>query len=86
MEEEKQRSDGPNPGDHSHDEEPHHPLNNPADEPDETEWPDPYDKRDDPLGPGKRPHPGDTSDSEPPGPQDEEAEYFEGPKRDKLDD
>ena len=32
-------------------EDPHHPLNNPADNPDETEWPDPYDKRPDPRDP-----------------------------------
>jgi hypothetical protein len=87
MIEENPLTDDPKPGDRSHDEEPHHALNNPADSPDETEWPDPYDKRDDPRGPDKE-HPaaGATSTSEPPGPQDEEAEYFEGPKRDKLDD
>jgi hypothetical protein len=64
---------------------PHHPLNQPAEDPDPTEWPDPYDKRDDPRGPGKDPHPGDESTSEPPPPQDPEAEPFEGPKRDKVD-
>ncbi len=74
-----------NPGDRSHDEEPHHALNNPADSPDETEWPDPYDKREDPRGPGKTPPQGATSTSEPRGPQDEEAKYYEGPKRDKVD-
>jgi hypothetical protein len=65
---------------------PHHPLNNPAENPDETEWPDPYDKREDPLGPDQE-HPptGATSTSEPPPPQDDEAEYYEGPKRDKVD-
>jgi len=64
---------------------PHHALNQPAEDPDPTEWPDPYDKRDDPRGPGKEPHPGDESTSEPPPAQDPEAEPFEGPKRDKLD-
>jgi hypothetical protein len=64
---------------------PHHPLNAPAEDPDPTEWPDPYDKRDDPRGPGKDPHPGDESTSEPPPPQDPEAEPSEGPKRDKVD-
>jgi len=64
---------------------PHHPLNQPAEGPDPTEWPDPYDKREDPRGPDKDPHPGDESTSEPPPPQDPEAEPFEGPKRDKVD-
>jgi hypothetical protein len=31
--------------------EPHHALNNPADEPDPTEFPDPYERRPDPRGP-----------------------------------
>jgi hypothetical protein len=67
-------------------EDPHHPLNNPAEDPDDTEWPDPYDKREDPRSPDEE-HPptGGTSTSEPPPPQDEEAEYYEGPKRDKVD-
>lgn len=85
MSDENPRTNDPNRGDRSHDQEPHHALNNPADSPDETEWPDPYDKRDDPLGPGKRPQAGDESTSEPPPPQDEQAPYFEGPKRDKVD-
>jgi hypothetical protein len=86
MTEENPRSNDPNPGDHSHDEEAHHALNNPADSPDETEWPDPYDKREDPRGPDQE-HPptGSTSTSEPDPPQDEEADYYEGPKRDKVD-
>jgi hypothetical protein len=29
----------------------HHALNEPASDPDPTEWPDPYDKRPDPLDP-----------------------------------
>ncbi|HEX4753235.1 MAG TPA: hypothetical protein VH268_10060, partial [Solirubrobacterales bacterium] len=40
------------PGNISGDKEPHHALNNPVVDPDETEYPDPYEKRDDPLGPG----------------------------------
>jgi hypothetical protein len=63
---------------------PHHDLNNPVDEPDETEWPDPYEKREDPRG-GERPVPGSRSTSEPHPSQDPEAEPWEGPKRDKLD-
>lgn len=30
---------------------PHHPLNQLAEDPDPTEWPDPYDRRPDPLDP-----------------------------------
>ena len=84
------------PGDISGDNEPHHALNNPVDEPDETEWPDPYERREDPRDPpdpddkpfGEEPHPptGSTSTSEPHPAQDPEAEPFEGPKRDKVDD
>ena len=33
--------------------EPHHDLNNPASDPDPTEWPNPYEKRPDPRGPGE---------------------------------
>jgi hypothetical protein len=65
---------------------PHHPLNQPAEDPDPTEWPDPYDKRDDPRGPEhERAHPGDRSTSEPPPSEDPEAEPAEAPDRDKLD-
>ena len=88
---------GKDPGDRSHDRDPHHALNNPADEPDPTEWPDPYDRREDPRDPneadavlaGDEPHTGTgaTSTSEPHPSQDPEAEpWAEGPKRDKLDD
>jgi hypothetical protein len=66
-------------------EDPHHPLNNPVGEPDETEWPDPYEKRDDPRD-EDHPATGSTSTSEPHPSQDPEAEPWEGPKRDKLDD
>jgi hypothetical protein len=31
--------------------EPHHALNNPAEDPDPTEFPDPYERRPDPRGP-----------------------------------
>jgi hypothetical protein len=64
---------------------PHHDLNNPVGEPDETEWPDPYDKREDPRD-EKHPPTGSTSTSEPHPSQDPEAEPWEGPKRDRLDD
>src|SRR5436309_4691505 len=85
---------GEDPGDRSHDAEPHHTLNNPADNPDPTEWPDPYERREDPRAPadarsvGQEPHPptGSESTSEPNPKQDPEAQpWAEGPKRDKLD-
>jgi hypothetical protein len=75
---------------------PHHALNNPASDPDETEWPDPYDRREDPRDPpdpdglpfGEQPHPptGSRSTSEPHPSQDPQAIGWEGLKRDKLDD
>jgi hypothetical protein len=74
---------GRDPGDLSKDDEPHHTLNNPVDDPDPTEWPDPYEKRPDPRdGPG----PAGPSTSEPHPSQDLEAEPSEPPERDKLDD
>src|SRR5437763_13369681 len=85
---------GKDPGDRSHDAEPHHALSNPADRPDPTEWPDPYERREDPrdLGGdgslGDEPHPqtGSSSTSEPNPKQDPEAQpWAEGPKRDKVD-
>ena len=74
------------PGDRSKDPEPHHALNNPVGEPDETEWPDPYEKRPDPRFDEDHPPTGSRSTSEPHPSQDPEAEPWEGPKRDKLDD
>jgi hypothetical protein len=75
---------------------PHHALNTPVGEPDPTEWPDPYDHREDPRDPvdpdeapfGEQPHPptGSRSTSAPHPSQDPEAVPWEGPKRDKLDD
>jgi hypothetical protein len=86
---------GKDPGDISKDREPHHVLNNPVKDPDPTEWPDPYHKREDPRDPadpdgepfGEEPHPatGSRSTSEPHPSQDPEAPDWEGPKRDKLD-
>jgi hypothetical protein len=85
---------GPDPEERSRD--PHHDLNNPVGEPDPTEWPDPYEQREDPRDPpdpdqepfGEEPHPepGSGSTSDPHPSQDPEAEPWEGPKRDKLDD
>jgi hypothetical protein len=70
---------------------PHHALNQPVGEPDPTEWPDPYDKRPDPLAPGEdaqgRPRrrvPGATSTSEPHPDQDPEAINAEAPKLERY--
>jgi hypothetical protein len=86
---------GKDPGDISRDREPHHVLNNPVTDPDPTEWPDPYDKREDPrdpsdpdseaLGEERQAAHGATSTSEPHPSKDPEAPDWEGPKRDKLD-
>jgi hypothetical protein len=72
------------PGDRSKDEEPHSALNNPVEEPDPTEYPDPYESREDPRD---EPHPqtGSRSTSEPHPSEDPQAEPWEPPKRDKLD-
>jgi hypothetical protein len=63
---------------------PHHALNNPVGEPDETEWPDPYETREDPRD-EDHPQTGSRSTSEPHPSDDPEAEPWEPPKRDKLD-
>jgi hypothetical protein len=74
---------------------PHHELNNPAEDPDPTEWPDPYDRREDPRDPddpdrdfGDEPQTptGATSTSEPHPDQDPENLPREATERDKLDD
>lgn len=87
---------GRDPGDRSKDPTPHHALNNPVGEPDPTEYPDPYETREDPRDPpdpdnepfGEEPHPptGSRSTSDPHPSQDPQAPDWEGPKRDKLDD
>ena len=78
----------------AHARDPHSALNNPIDEADLTEWPDPYDHREDPRDPGEEmvfggeaghTQTGATSTSEPHPSQDPEAEAWEGPKRDKVD-
>jgi hypothetical protein len=86
---------GRDPGDQAAQPDPHHALNTPVGEPDPTEWPDPYDRRQDPRDPtdsdqapfGAQPHPptGATSTSQPHPSQDPEAYPTEGPKRDKVD-
>ena len=42
---------GKDPGDVSREASPYAALNTPVGEPDETEWPDPYDRREDPRAP-----------------------------------
>ncbi len=72
--------------DRSRDRDPHHALNNPVGDPDPTEWPDPYEAREDPRGPDTDVQPGATSTSEPHPSQDPEADQTEAPERDRLDD
>jgi len=86
----------PGPGTTDTDLPPHHGLSNPVGEPDPTEWPDPYDQREDPRDPpdpdgepfGEEPHAptGSTSTSEPHPAQDIEAGETNPPDRDRLDD
>jgi hypothetical protein len=60
-----------NPGNRSEDPEPHHALNNPASDPDPTEYPDPYERREDPRERGPNPKPPSTSEPHPPDYDDE---------------
>jgi hypothetical protein len=84
------------PGNRSHDKGPHQALNNPVGEPDETEYPDPYETRSDPRDPadpdgapfGEEAHPatGSESTSEPPVENDpEQPGGGRPPRRDNLD-
>jgi hypothetical protein len=75
------------PGNISGDPTPHHSLNNPVGEPDPTEYPDPYETREDPAAPGERRAPtGRTSTSDPHPDQDIAAPDANPPQRDRLDD
>ena len=86
---------GSDPGDLSRDPSPHHALNTPVRAPDPTEWPDPYEKRNDPRDPpdpdaqafGEEPHPsvGSTSTSDPHPDADIEGPDANASQRDKLD-
>lgn len=79
---------GKDPGDISGDASPYSSLSNPVKDPDPTEWPDPYEKREDPRDPpdpdrepfGEEPHPpnGSTSTSEPHPPRNPRAEEHGG--------
>jgi hypothetical protein len=90
------------PGNMTGGKDPHHALNNPVvDDPDMTEYPDPYDAREDPRDPldadpdvgvdifGEEPHPPTNAEStsEPPPTQDPEVPGGgKPPRREKLDD
>jgi hypothetical protein len=82
---------GSDPGDISQHESPHHVLNTPVGDPDPTEWPDPYEVREDPLAPSDvaekpaRPPTGATSNSEPHPEQDPQIPQWNAPDRDQLD-
>jgi hypothetical protein len=82
---------GTDPGDISQHESPHHVLNTPVGEPDPTEWPDPYEVREDPLAPTSagqdpgRPSAGATSNSQPHPQQDPQVPHWNAPERDQLD-
>jgi len=84
---------GSNPGDQARPRSPYSQLNVPVGEPDPTEWPDPYDRREDPKAPAEEMvFPGDgrihtpvgaTSTSDPK--DDIEAIKTKAPERDNLD-
>ncbi len=84
------------PGNRSLDKGPHQALNNPVGEPDETEYPDPYETRPDPRDPvdpdgapfGEEPHPATGSESTSEPPLEDDPEHPEGgrpPRRENLD-
>jgi hypothetical protein len=86
---------GMDPGDVSRRPSPYAALNTPVGEPDPTEWPDPYDRREDPRAPvDGMVFPGDglshtpvgaTSTSEPTSADDIQALNTDAPERDNLD-
>jgi hypothetical protein len=87
---------GRDPGDRTGDGTPHSSLNTPVGEPDPTEWPDPYDRREDPRAPAEEmAFPGDgtahtqtgaESTSAPHPHDDPEAVRTDAPDRDRMDD
>ena len=86
---------GADPGDVSRRPSPYAALNTPVGEPDPTEWPDPYDRREDPRAPAEEMvFPGDglshtptgaTTTSEPHSADDVEALNTDAPDRENLD-
>lgn len=86
----------PGPGSTDTSASPHERLNHPVGDPDPTEWPDPYDRREDPRDPpdpdglpfGEEPHAptGSMSTSEPHPSQDVEATKTQPPEKERLDD
>jgi hypothetical protein len=87
---------GKDPGDVSRKPSPYFALNTPVTEPDPTEWPDPYDRREDPRAPADEmvfpgdgrahTHVGATSNSEPHPADDIEAIGTNAPDTAQLDD
>jgi hypothetical protein len=87
---------GKDPGDVSREPSPYAALNTPVGEPDETEWPDPYDRREDPRAPAEEMvFPGDgrshtpvgaTTTSEPHAADDIEAPNTNAPDTDAVGD
>jgi len=85
---------GQDPGDVSRKPSPYAALNTPVGEPDPTEWPDPYDTREDPLAPpeamvfpgdGVHTPTGAISTSQPRGQDDPETTQGNAPEGDRLD-
>ncbi|MEA2215725.1 MAG: hypothetical protein QOK19_1286 [Solirubrobacteraceae bacterium] len=82
---------GRDPGESRGERDPHHMLNNPATDPDPTEWPDPYERRPDPRFPAPdengeiHPPEGSISTSQPHPGQDLQAPDSEAPERDRSD-
>jgi hypothetical protein len=81
---------GKDPGDISRDPTPHSSLNVPVGEPDPTEWPDPYDHREDPRAPsGEMAFPGDETARTPVGSESTSAPHprqdIEAPRTDPPD-
>src|SRR3954451_15967500 len=86
---------GQDPGDNSRRPSPYRALNTPVGEPDPTEWPDPYDRREDPRAPAEEMvFPGDgrshtpvgaPSGSSPHSADDIQAINTDAPDRDNLD-
>ena len=74
------------PGDRSKDPEPHDALNSPVHDPDETGLAGSLRQAARPRFDDDHPQTGSESTSEPHPSQDPEAEPWEGPKRDNLDD
>ena len=83
---------GRDPGEVPREPDPHRPLNNPAGEPDESEWPDPYESRPDPRFPasvdetgGEQPHTPDGAQSTSQPHPDQDVLETDPPERERMD-